>query len=289
MQEAWALFPRLIEQKINGLLEQAEPNNTKAYQLYKTCKNEHLWRNSFELFTVHLSDYFSIPKSDRAKSYFDNFLDRPMNRSIYDNFQLTFRTAQISSVDLLRIANWSHHVIKDNCNTNSIVISIDVFTKTLHYITSPPAYEKDQDVEFEDFCIAWKKIVFTLFGKKYDTEFIEILNEVRWLNKQQKNAELNLENRNQVPNIYLTQTEIDWTTSVQNAAFENKSLPKFPLSRGPEKEKLIHLERAVRLYNIIFSSNRIEVIEHQEKVRNTVLDQCNWLLKGSVIAYKMTG
>ncbi|MEK6627497.1 MAG: hypothetical protein AABY53_02635 [Bdellovibrionota bacterium] len=279
MQEAWTLFPHLIEQKINGLLEQAEPNNTKAYQLYKACKNEQLWRNSFELFNVHLGDYYSVPKSNRAKSYFDNFLDRPMSRVIYDSFSLNFRTAQVSSMDLLSIADWSHNMIKNNCSTDSAVVSIDVFTRTLHFITSPPAYEKDQDIEFEDFCIAWKKIVFTLFGNRLDIEFEEILKEVRWLNKQRKMTELNYKNKHHSPHIYLTQTEIDWTSSVQVAAFENESAPKFPLSRGPDKEKLIHLERTVRLYNIISTSTRTEALEHQDKVRNTLLDQCSWLLK----------
>lgn len=279
MQDTWKLFPRLIEQKINNLLAQAEPNNNKAFQLYKTCKNENLWRNSFELFNIHLIDYFSIPKSERAKSYFDNFLDRPMNRSIHDSFSLTFRTAQINSNSLTEAAQWSHQQMQLNCSTDSEVISLQVFTKTLQNITSPALFEKDHDIEFEDFCIAWKKTVFSMFGNKFDPELEVILREVRWLNRVQKNPELQVERIKFKPGIYLTQTEIDWTLSVQDTVFESRPAPVFPLTRGPEKDKLINLERAVRLYNIMQTTNLREILQHRESVRLTILDQCGWLLR----------
>lgn len=279
IQDAWKLFPRLIEQKINGLLDEAEPNNAKAFQLYKACKNENLWRNSFELFRLHLIDYFSLPKSERAKSYFDNFLDRPMSRQIHDSFALTFRTAQINHHSLTETARWSHDIIKANCNKCDEVISIDIFSKTLQFITNPPLYEKDRDIEFEDFCIAWKKTVFTIFGNKFDTELETILKEIRWLNKIQKNPDLQIEKNKFMPGIYMTQTEIDWTTSVQDAVFDYKIAPKFPLSRGPDKERLCNLERTVTLYNIIQSKNLPQLTQHLESVRNTILDQCGWLLR----------
>lgn len=279
IQDTWKLFPRLIEQKINGLLDEAEPNNAKAFQLYKTCKNENLWRNSFELFRLHLIDYFSLSKSERAKSYFDNFLDRPMSRYIHDSFSLTFRTAQINHHSLIETANWSHNVIKANYNACNEVISCDIFIKTLQYITEPPLYEKDHDIEFEDFCIAWKKTVFTVFGNKYDAELEMILKEIRWFNKIQKNPELQIEKTKFRPGIYLTQTEIDWTISVQDAVFDHRIAPKFPLSRGPDKVRLSNLERTVVLYNIIQNKNLPQLMQHLESVRNTILDQCGWLLR----------
>jgi len=277
-QDNWNFFPRLIEHKINNLLAQAEPNNAKAYQLYKTCKNENLWRNSFELFTVHLSDYFSLPEVDRVKSYFDKFLDRPMNRIVYDGFHLTFRTAHIDAQRLLEVADWSHTIIKNSCELNSVIISADVFKKTLSYITAPPSYEKDQDIEFEDFCIAWKKTVSRQFGKKHDVELEKILKKIRLLNEVLKRPELQHKKKSFIPGIYLTQTEIDWVLSVRNSTLNYKSLPKFPLMRGPEKEKLIQLERAALLYNIIRVSARPELIQQLENVRSTILNQCDWLL-----------
>lgn len=279
VQDSWKLFPRLIEQKINRLLDEAEPNNAKAFQLYKACKNENLWRNSFELFRLHLIDYFSQPKSDRVKSYFDNFLDRPMNRCIHDSFTLTFRTAQINYNSLTETAHWSHNMIKTNSNASDEVISTDIFIKTLQYITAPPLYEKDHDIEFEDFCIAWKKTVFTIFGNKYDAELATILKEIRWLNRIQKKPELQIEKKKFSPGIYLTQTEIDWTMSVQNAVFDYLTAPKFPLSRGPAKERLNNLERTVTLYNIIQTKKLPQLTQHLESVRSTILDQCDWLLK----------
>lgn len=278
-QDSWKLFPRLIEQKINHLLDEAEPNEAKAYQLYKTCKNENLWRNSFQLFNVHLGDFFSQPKSERAKSYFDNFLDRPMNRSIFDDFQLTFRTADVNSKSLSDTADWSRRMLEENCKSGAQVTSTEVLTKTLRSITSPPLFEKDHDIEFEDFCIAWKKTVFTIFGNKHDAELETILREIRWLNKLLKNPELQVEKVNFRPGIYLTQTEIDWTMAIQNAVFDYAAAPEYPLSRGPEKERLIFLERAARLYNIIQTTTKEELLQHRESVRNTVLDQCGWLLR----------
>ena len=279
IQETWKLFPRLIEQKINRLLDESEPNNAKAYQLYMSCKNENLWKNSFELFSVHLSDYFSLHKSERVKSYFDQFLDRPMNRSIFDAFQLTFRTAQVNSESVSETAQWSYNLMKFNCKINSEVISLEILTKTLEYITSPPLFEKDHDIEFEDFCIAWKKIIFTVFGNALDPDMELILKEVRWLNKLLKKPELLSENITYSTDIYLTQTEIDWTSAIQNEVFEYKTASKFPLSRGPDKDLLQNLLKTVTLYNIILSSTLYDLIQHQENVRFTILNQCSNLLK----------
>lgn len=278
-QDTWKLFPRLIEQKINALLDEAEPNDIKAYQLYKTCKNENLWRNSFELFQLHLSDFFSLPKSERVKSYFDKFLDRPMNRIIYDGFTLNFRTSQTNQTHLTQTAKWTHQIMKNNCNTSEEIISAYVFTQTLNYITRPPAYEKDHDIEFEDFCIAWKKTVFSLFGNQYNSELEDILREIRWLNQLLKNPAPENEITKFRPGIYLTQTEIDWTSSVQEAVFEYRIAPHFPLSKGPQKEKLINLNRAVSLYNIVLRTDKAEVKKHLESVRLTILDQSGWLMR----------
>lgn len=277
-QDMWKLFPRLVEQKINGLLNEAEPSQAKAFQLYKACKNDNLWRNSYELFCVHLHDFFSQPKHERAKSYFDNFLDRPMDRALYDGFELTFRSANISPQALNHVATWSTQMIQEGCSTQSVVASVDVLTKTLQDITNPPPHEKDHSIDFEDFCISWKKTVFKLFGKKYDPELSKILSEIHWLDKQLKCPQLE-DAKPFRPSIYLTQTEIDWTEQVQNAVFEYMDIPKFPLSRGPEKDKLIDLNRALMLYQAVLITTKPELIAHRESIRNTILDQCAWLLR----------
>ena len=274
----WELFPRSMEQKINGLLNEAEPTQIKSFQLYKACKNDNLWRNSYELFCVHLQDYFSQPLHERAKSYFDKFLDRPMDRQLYDHFQLTFRNSIIKPQAIKEVAAWSSQMIKHGCKINSVVASEEVMSKTLEEITSPPAHEKDHDIDFEDFCIMWKKTVFKLFGKKYDPEMNKILAEIRWLNKQIKQPEV-VEPRTFRPSIYLTQTEIEWVEKVQNAVFDYGEVPKFPLARGPEKDKLHDLNRALMLYQVVLSTTRPELMQHRESVRNTILDQCAWLLK----------
>ncbi len=279
IQDTWKLFPRLIEQRINGLLDEAEPSNFKAYQLYKTCKNENLWHNSFELFNIHLADYFSLPKVERAKSYFDQFLERPMNRNIYDAFALNFRTANINFDAISQTASWSHNLMRINSNTTEEIISSHVFFETIQQITNPPQFEKESDIEFEDFCIAWKKTVFTIFGSKFAPDMENILKEVRWLNKLQKNPDLQIEKFKFKPGIYLTQTEINWVTEVQEAVFSNRRAPDFPLHRGPTKEKLIFLDKTVLLYNLNLLAKPEKLAGQGESIRLTVLDQCGWLIR----------
>lgn len=272
----WMMFPAHLEQKINSLLYEAEPKNSKAFQLYKVCKNEDLWRNSFELFCVHLSDFFSLPHSARSKSYFDNFLDRPMNRNIYDLFDLNFRTAKIDFEKIQAIADWANNCISVNCKIESVVASKDVISKTIGYLTDPPEFEKDKDIEFDDFCRAWKLTVFKLFGRKYDSEFEIILNEIRWLRaKTDKLASSRTEQTEQVTpvkkSIYLTQTEIDWTTDVMKAVKQNKEAPEFPLSRGPQKQLLIDLQKSCILYDMVLKTNRPEILKYRQEVCRRIL------------------
>jgi hypothetical protein len=277
--ELWNAFPRLLVQKINGLLDEAEPTPIKAFQLYKSCQSENLWTDTFEKFSKHLEEFYLLPKRERRKSRFDAFLDRPMTMDIFEGFHLTFRNALVNNKNLLDIASWAHHLIRVSRKTNSMVISEDVFTKTLNYITNPPHFEKDRDIEFDDFCSAWKKTVYKLFGKKYDSEFNEILKELHWLNMHLLEDERSSDENTFFPTIYLTQTEIDWTIAVRKAAFENLPIPKFPLSRGPQKQRLIDLERAINLYRIVQKTHLPELIKHRENIRATILDRCDSLLR----------
>ncbi|MGZ3773642.1 MAG: hypothetical protein ACXVCY_06530 [Pseudobdellovibrionaceae bacterium] len=280
IKELWSSFPRLLEHKINALLDEAEPSSIKAFQLYKTCHRENLWQESFEKFSEKLGQFFALPRNERTKSGFDKYLDRPMSVAVFEGFQLHFGNALINNKSLLEIVNWAHNLIRVGYKTNSIVISIDVLTKTLQHITNPAPFEKVQNIEFEDFCIAWKKIVFKLFGKKYDAELTPILNELRLIQTQLKADEDNfLQDSPFVPLIYLTQTEIDWTISVKKAVEENSTIPKFPLSRGPQKQRLIELSRTISLYKIVQTSRLMEFVKHRESIRVTILDQCNRLLK----------
>ncbi|WII71472.1 hypothetical protein QJS83_13465 [Bdellovibrio sp. 22V] len=279
IRELWSSFPRLLEEKINALLDEAEPTPTKAFQLYKTCQRESLWHETFEKFSERLNDFFMLPKNERKKSAFDRYLDRPMHMAVFENFHLDFRSALVNNGSVLNIASWAHHLMRLNMKSNSAVIGTDVLTKTLHYITNPPQFEKAQDITFDDFCAAWKKTVFKLFGKKYDSEFQKIEAELRWLNTQIKAAESSSQEPvSFFPTIYLTQTEIDWVTAVQTATQENITIPKFPLSRGPQKQRLIDLARTISLYKIVQTTKLPEFIQHRDRIRATLLDQCGRIL-----------
>lgn len=268
-----------MEQRINALLDEAEPNSLKAFQLYKTCQNEGLWQDSFDKFSEQIRKFFALPKAERGKSDLDAFFDRPMAADIYDSFQLNFRTAIVDSNNLHEIASWAHNLMRVNSQSNSMVISIDTLKKALHDLTHPTVFDKAEDIEFDDFCSVWKKTVAKLFGRKYNPEFNEILRQVNWLNEQLKSPDANATPPAFFNSIYLTQTEIDWTLAVQRAVEENLPLPKFPLTKGPQKQRLVDLERAVCLYRIVQTTKLPELLVHKENIRVTILDRCAGLMR----------
>ena len=279
IQELWGVFPRLIERNINGLLDNAEPNATRAFQLYKTCKNAGLWEETFQRFSSRLEEFFALPKFERRKSHFDIFLNRPMDHSVYQGFYLNFRTAVIPDRSISDLASWAHNLMRVSKETTTAVISLDVMTKTIRQITSPGPHDKADDIEFEDFCGAWKKTVFRLFGVKYDSALNSLLTELRWINAQLKESDrLAAQKGDALPMIYLTQTETDWTRAVQLAVLKNIAIPKFPLERGPEKLCLMELDRIISLHKILQVSKREDFVKHRESVRLTLLDRCDRLL-----------
>lgn len=279
INELWSAFPQMLVQKINGLLDDAEPNPARAFHIYKACQAENLWNETFEKFSQHLQCFFALSKHERRKSHFDRFLSRPMSLEIFEKFHLGFRCALVNNKTLLDIASWAHHLVRVGYKTTSPVASEDVFTKTLNYITNPPHFEKDQDIDFEDFCSAWTKTVTKLFGKTYEEEFNKLLKETRWLNQQLQESEVRADQGQFFPTIYLTQTEIDWTMAVRKAAFEYKTVPKFPLSRGPQKQRLCDLHSTIGLYRLVQNAKDPQFLKHRETLREKILDQCDRLLR----------
>ena len=278
IQELWGSFPRLLEKNINELLDTAEPNPIKAFMLYKRCQQESLWNDDFRKFSKHLEDFYSRPKAQRRKSDFDRFLDRPMDSDIYSGFHLCFRTAHVSEKAVDDVASWAHNLMRVAKKMTSAVISFEIMSKTLKAIVNPLPHEKSENIEFEDFCSAWEKTVFKTHGTKHSTELKGLVAELRWANAQLKDAEANPRKHVSVSTIYLTQTEIDWTLAVQAAALEGSPVPKFPLSKGPQKQLLIDLERVVRLYHMVETTRLPELGHQRERIRNTILDRCEALL-----------
>lgn len=274
-KDVWRLFPRLIEERINGLLNRAVPNRMKAYQIYKTCQNEGLFRETFTQFNTYLRHFFSLAPSERNKGRFDSYLERPMHKSVYDMFELDFRSAEIEPEEIHKVASWAENMMRLNCQVTGCLISSDVLDQTVDYITHPPVFEKARDIEFEDFTSAWKRVIFQLFGRRYDSEVSRVLNELHLLNIEQINSEKNLQ---PLPIISLTQTEIDWTLAVEKAAKERTRMPAYPLMRGPQKPALVQLERVVQLYNIMMVTTKPEIREQQANIIATVLYRCEELI-----------
>jgi hypothetical protein len=276
MHDMWKLFPRLIEKKINALLDEAEPNRMKSFHIYKTCQNENLWNKSFEDFREELSRFFSLPLNERTKSRFDYALNRPMHKSVFENFQLDFRNAVVNGQALLAVSNWAHHMLRINTRSESPVISLDVMTKTMNSIVNPGPFDKAQDIEFDDFCGSWKRVCFNLFGRRFEADLQQVLNELIRIDQEQQLLE---QNRQHLPRIYLTQTEIDWTQGLLSAAQELSSLPKFPLSRGPQKEALVEIEKVAQLYSLVMESDKPEFIPYRQRIKETLIFRCEDLLK----------
>jgi hypothetical protein len=276
----WTEFPQQLIDRINGLLDQAHPNSHKAFQLYRSCKNENLWSESFEIFNSKISDFFLIHRLERRKSFIDQFLNRPMDSFIYEEFHLTFRTATVAPLGILAIAQWAANQISSHLKINSELISETILNNTIHELTHPRADEKDSAFEFEDFCEKFKSHVQKLFGRKHDQDLNFILKELRWLSQQNSKEENQIiEIKPMNPGLYLTQTEINWVSEIEKSVLQNVICPKFPLSRGPTKLKLIDLDRAATLYNLVHQTTLPELMKQQPQINNTLLQICEFLLK----------
>ncbi|WP_413294481.1 hypothetical protein ACLSU7_05110 [Bdellovibrio sp. HCB185ZH] len=279
IQELWHSFPRTLVERINSLLDEAEPSQAKAFQLYKSCQAEGLWDESFEKFQRKLNAFYALPKHDRRKSAMDQVLNGPMPTATFAEFHLNFRNASIDNRSLQSLASWTHHLLRVGGKYTSVVIAEDIISKTLNYITQPPMFEKSSNIDFDDFCEAWRKTVFKNYGKSHDAEMTRIVGELRYLNSQLLIEEQQRRDRPvMIPTIYLTQTEIDWTMAVMEAAEENLEMPKYPLSKGPQKPRLIELLRVVQLYKIVQNTQLPEFVKHRESIRATILDRCQGLL-----------
>lgn len=278
IQDAWNSFPQQLTQKINGLLDDAEPNQTKAFQLFKQCQTENLWHGSFEMFSEHLTDFFKVVKSERNKSDFDRYLLRPMDFNSFDNFDLTFRSAEIAAGSVRDIASWAHHMLRLHYKNDLNVFSIEVLNQTIYDLTHPAFFEKDHDIEFEDFCISWQQSCQKLFGKQNEFLQQQVLLELRNLQQQQTNK-LQKTAINTQAAIYLTQTEIFWVESIEKAVLLSEKLPRYPLTKGPEKTQLIELLKCTTLFEIAFSSELPKLVGHRQAIQETVLSRCRWLLE----------
>ncbi|MEK6555969.1 MAG: hypothetical protein AABZ31_12055, partial [Bdellovibrionota bacterium] len=227
ISELWRSFPRLLEQNINGLLETAEPNPTVAYRLYKACRAEDLWSENFDMFSARLTQFFARPRSQRRKSHFDYYLNRPMAQDVYAGFYMNFRTAVVSEKSVHDLAGWAHNLMRVGYKTTSAVISIDVLKQAFARITNPQPHEKADNIEFEDFCSVWEGAVFKLFGKKYDHEFKPLVKELNQMNARLKAAEAESLLR-PATFVNIPQAEIDWVMAVRKAVHEREKIPDYP-------------------------------------------------------------
>lgn len=277
VREMWAQFPKLLEQNINGLLDNGFPNPTKAFQLYKSCKNEELWTDNFQAFSLALEAYFAKPRRLRKKADLDQVLERPIDSETYKAFHLTFRTATIAEDSVINIASWAHNLMRVSLKTSSSTISLETLTQTLQALTNPAPFEKEINLEFDDFCESWRKTVTKKHGQALITELNGILRELRTL-KTLLETEDTTPVSSPLPSIYLTQTELDWIQAVRRAADLGLQAPKFPLSRGTTKPLLMSLERVIHLYEIVRITKLPELLKHRESTRLTILARCEELV-----------
>lgn len=271
-------FPLTLEYKINSLLDGAEPKDTKAFHLYKRCQFEGLWNEDFKKFSTIIEEFYSLAPSQRSKSYLDKYLDRPLHASLYPEFNLNFRTASVDETELKEITSWAHHLLRVHFKEPLHIFSKDVLKSALTRIIEPKFDEKDSQIGFLDFCDRWKESINKFFGNSLDQDFQHVQKELMWHYEQNKLELQQVSKTKFVPTIYLTQTEIDWVDAVKKSTTENLEIPDFPLSRGPEKQRLKDLERTISLYRIIQKSKSADFQHHRSNIRTTILDRCAGLL-----------
>ncbi|AZZ36280.1 hypothetical protein CIK05_05575 [Bdellovibrio sp. qaytius] len=278
LKETWNTFPRQMVQKINGLLDQAQPNSLKAFHIYKMCKNENLWDKSYSEFSYLLSNFYQTHPAERSKSQMDQFLNQPMDWRSFESVKLTFRTADIGSSEIRDIASWAHHMLRLHYDKAPQFTSIDTLSKAIFDLTHPEFNEKDQDIDFEDFCDAWKSAADKLYGKKFEAEHELVLSELRNLNHLIETHALEIARRHLLNRIYLTQTEINWVEKSREAVMAGTAMPRYPLSRGPDKSQLVDLLKWLTLWEVSRSSKAAAVQDKVEKLRIYIQNECDFLL-----------
>jgi hypothetical protein len=277
IDELWGSFPRLLEQNINGLLDTAEPNPTKAFQLYKACKNEDLWRENFETFSRALREFYSRPRGVRRKSEFDRYLDRPMDADVYSSFHLNFRTASVDDRAVTDLASWAHNLIRVSKKSLSAVFSLDVMTKTLRAVVMPGPLDKAENIEFDDVCDVWKKVVSREFGSAETRELNALVGELQKLNDEHRELE-EASGLIPLPLLQMTPDELGWIKLVRLAALAHAKIPKPPRAHGVRKQCLKDLDRVIQLYEIVLVTALEELLKHRESTRLTLIDRCDNLL-----------
>ncbi len=277
LQETWNTFPRQIVQKINGLLDQAQPNRLKAFHIYKMCKSENLWDKSFSEFSFLLEGYYHTHPAERSKSQIDQFLNRPMDWRSYESINLNFHTADIGLTEVRDIASWAHHMLRLHYEKTSPISSVEALSKTIFDLTHPSYNGKDHDIDFEDFCDAWKDAVDKLYGKKFEAEHQMVISELRNLNQILESRALELP-AHRINRIYLTQTEITWVERSLEAVMAGLSMPRYPLSKGPTKPRLIDLLKWLTLWEISKDVKAPSVQAKVEKLRGHIQNECEDLL-----------
>lgn len=276
LQETWNTFPRQLTQKVNGLLDQAQPTRLKAFHIYKMCKAENLWDKSFSEFSFLLEGFFHTHPAERSKSQIDQFLNRPMDWRSYESMNLNFHTADIGFSEVRDIASWAHHMLRLHYQKTSPISSIDTLSKAIFDLTHPVYGGKDHNIDFEDFCDAWKNAADKLFGKKFEAEHQQVLAELRNLNQILESRALELP---QNPNrIYLTQTEIDWVERSFEAVTKGLKMARYPLSKGPTKPRLIDLLKWLTLWEISKDVKVPAVQTKAERLRIHIQNECEDLL-----------
>jgi hypothetical protein len=267
IQELWGSFPRLLEQNINGLLDTAEPNPTKAFMLYKACKNDDLWHENFEQFSKALRDFYTRPRGTRRKSEFDKYLDRPMPSDIFLSFHLNFRTAMVDDRALNDLASWAHNLIRVSKKSLSAVFSLDVMTRTLRAVVTPGPLDKAENIEFDDFCGTWKREVGKMYGAEQTQELNALVSELQQMNSDHHELE-EVSGLIRLPLLQMTPVELDWIKLVRLAALANSI----------RKQVLRDLDRVVQLYEMVMVTELPELLKHRESTRFTLIDRCETLL-----------
>ncbi len=277
IHELWGSFPRLLEQNVNALLETAEPNQTKAFQLYKMCRHEDLWRENFESFSKALARMYAKPRAQRRKNHYDQFLDRPMHAHLFQQFAVNFRTVSIDDRAVGDLASWAHNLIRVSKKSMSAVFSLETMTETLRSVVNPGPLDKAENIEFDDICEKWKKVVSRTHGAHETRELEVLVTELQKMNDDHHDLE-EVSGLHPLPLLGITPPELDWIKLVRLAALAHAKIPKAPVTPGLRKQCLSELDRVIQLYELVLVTEIAELQKHRESTRFTLIDRCETLI-----------
>jgi hypothetical protein len=159
----------------------------------------------------------------------------------------------------------------------STVFSLATMTETLKAVVNPGPFDKAENIEFDDICEKWKKVVAKTHGESEVRELNMLVSELQKMNEAHHELE-EVSGLHPLPLLGITPPELDWIKLVRLAALAHAKIPKPPGSIGMRKQCLKELDRVIQLYELVLVTQIDELTKHRASTRLTLIDRCETLI-----------